>query len=422
VLPHRRSLHARRPRHGHRASTRALSGGLAAAAALLLGPAALGASGTVTSAATAASTARPPLDVPTRLRVSSFNMLGYGHTVKNPRFSDGITRTGYEVKIIRRNHLQVIGFQEMQPPQYRRFKELTGDRFGVFPGNTVTTAAMANSIAWDQNRWQLLEAHTVKIPYFNGHLIRMPYVLLQNKQTGREAWFFNSHNPADAHGPAQRWRDAAVRREISLFNRLRADYPTTPLISTGDENDRNQYFCPMVQKTQMRASNGGGRLGTTCVTPGQMHVDWIMGSSLVNFTSHTALRTPLVRKATDHYVIVADAVLPSVAVTESRTRHVVVLALDGLTTRGLRAAGAAGTAPHLQRMIDTGASTLNARTEVESTGRIPTLTGMLTGRPVDPAHGGTGVGWPGDQHGPVSLNAGHYVSSMFDVKIGRAHV
>jgi hypothetical protein len=416
VLPHRNPQISRsRP---SRSGKRALAGLAAVSVAVLLGPGALGAPA-VSSAASAAAVTDPlPLDVPTPVRVSSFNMLGYGHTVRggtHPRFTDGITRTGYAVQIIRHNALQVIGFQEMQPPQFRRFKQLTGDQFGVFPGDTMTTASMANSIAWDQTQWQLLDAETVQIPYFDGHLIRMPYVLLQNLQTGRKAWFFNSHNPANAHGPAQVWRNKAVRREIALFNQLQTDYPTTPVFSTGDENDRSRYFCPMVEQSTMRASNGGGLVGGQCVLPDVTNVDWIMGSPLVDFTSHTSLFTSLVRKATDHHVIIADAVLPSEAVAATRTTHVVVLTLDGLTAQGLQAAGAAGTAPHLQRMVTGGASTLNARTEVESTARIPTLAGMLTGRPVDPANGGTGVGWPGAQRGPVAASAGHYVWSMFDV-------
>ena len=172
----------------------------------------------------------------------------------------------------------------------------------------------------------------------------------------------------------------------------------------------------MVQATQMRASNGGGLLNSSCVTPDQMHVDWVMGSPLVQFTSHTALHTKLVRKTTDHYVIFADAVLPSEPVVDTGTTHVVVLALDGLTSRALAAAAARGDAPHLESMLQNGASTLNARTAVESTGRLANLAGMLTGRPVDPANGGTGIGWHGSSsRGPLASSAGHYISSMFDV-------
>jgi Type I phosphodiesterase / nucleotide pyrophosphatase len=396
--------------------------GLAATAAVLTGPAHLGGSPPETgSLRTAATTFPEPTDAPTQVRVSSFNLLGYGHTQPgggHPKYTDGLTRMNWAVQIIANNDLQVIGFQEMQAPQYTRFKELTGSDYGVYPGNKMTTAAMANSIAWRKSEWQLVDAETVPIPYFHGNLIRMPYVLLQNVQTGRQTWFFNSHNPADAHGDAQRWRNKAVAIEAALFNQLRTDYPTTPLISTGDENDRDKYFCPMVKATSMRASNGGGLLDSTCVMPdAPTHVDWVMGSDpLVQFTRSVALHSKLVRKTTDHFVIVADAVLPSEPVMETGPTRAVVVSVDGLTSRELRKAVNRGEAPKLGRMISSGASTLNARTAAESTGRLANLAGLLTGRPVDPTKGGTGIGWHGSSsRGPLTTTAGHYVSSVFDV-------
>jgi hypothetical protein len=394
-----------------------LAGTIALSVAATLTAPATGASSTA-SATAARTTVTVPTDVPTHVRMSSFNLLGYGHTAPGgdrSGWADGVTRMNWAVRIIKHNGLQVIGFQEMQSPQYQRFHELEGTEYGTYPGDKLTTAAMANTIAWQRSSWQLVEARTVQIPYFHGNLIRMPYVLLRNRATGREAWFFNSHNPADAHGPAQKWRDEAVRIEVALFNQLKKDYPTTPVISTGDENDKSQYFCPVVKKSDLRASNGGGVRAGTCVTPSSMHVDWVMGSKGVSFTWHEALHNALVRKTTDHFVVMADAVLPSLPVVTSHTTHAVVLTLDGLTARAVADAATSGAAPHLQSLVDGGSSTLNARTEAEGTGRLSTLAGMLTGRPIDPAQRGTGVGWPGDPGGTVAEAAGHYVSSMFDI-------
>ena len=423
--PHRppsRLLRALAHRRTRRGAGR-LVAGLAATAAVLTGPSQVGPSAPSAGAARleAATTYPAPVDTPTHVRISSFNLLGYGHTKPgggHPKYTDGLTRMNWAVRILHRNDLQVVGFQEMQAPQLTRFKELTGNEYGIYPGNKLTTAAMANSIIWQKSQWRLVEAQTIQIPYFHGNLIRMPYVLLENRVTGRQAWFFNSHNPADAHGPAQRWRNKAVAIEIALFNQLQADYPTTPVISTGDENDRDEYFCPMVKRTQMRASNGGGVLDSTCVMPdAPTHVDWVMGSDpLVQFTGHDALHGKLVRKTTDHYVIVADAVLPSEPVVDTDVTHAVVVAVDGLTSRGLADAVARGDAPRLAGMIENGAATLNARTAAESTGGLANLAGILTGRPVDPAEGGTGIGWHGSSsRGPLAVSAGHYVSSMFDV-------
>lgn len=40
----------------------------------------------------------------------------------------------------------------------------------------------------------------------------MPYVLLPNLATGQHVWVASFQLPADARGPAQRWRDEAERR------------------------------------------------------------------------------------------------------------------------------------------------------------------------------------------------------------------
>ena len=51
---------------------------------------------------------------------------------------------------------------------------------------------------------------------------RLPSVLLQHVQTGRQVWFFNTHNPADTrlHPNQVRWRLEASRVEIALQNQL----------------------------------------------------------------------------------------------------------------------------------------------------------------------------------------------------------
>ena len=130
--------------------------------------------------------------------------------------------------MIENNSLDVIGFQEMQRPQFDRFKELVGSDFGIYPGAKLTTASMANSIAWRRSEWRLVEADTMQVPYFKGNLIRMPYVLLRNVATGREACFYNSHNPADAHGPAQKWRNQAVQSRSAWSTSCAPTLPTLP--------------------------------------------------------------------------------------------------------------------------------------------------------------------------------------------------
>lgn len=404
-------------RQNHRPRRRLATGALALA--LLAAPLSLlGAS----QAAEGGETLRKQPAGATIFRLSSFNLLGAGHTDSGERkgWASGATRMKWAVQVLDDNGINVVGFQEMQQPQYDVFHELAGSRFGIFPGNQLTTAAMANSIAWRRDTWTLLRKETIQIPYFDGNLIRMPYVLLQNKQTGQQAWFFNTHNPADAHGPAQKWRDQAVAKEIDLVNGLREQYPGVPVFVTGDMNDRDKFFCPMTGNTELLAANGGASSagGTVenggCTMPEPSRVDWVLGTSDMNFTGYTALHDELVQKTTDHFVIYADANIPPPSVQESPVTRVVVLSVEGLRPSAIRKAGEAGT-PVLHRLMGEGASTLNARTEVERTTTLPNVVGMLTGRRVNADRGGHGVRADRDTGLTVQAAAGRYVSSTFDI-------
>lgn len=88
--------------------------------------------------------------------------------------------------------------------------------------------------------------------------------------------------------------------------------------------------------------------------------------------------------------------------------------MDGLNPAALHKLGRTG-APHLHRLIARGASTLNARTEVERTVTLPNHTGMLTGRRVERRHHGHGVWFNTDSGHTVHRAAGHKVASVFNV-------
>jgi hypothetical protein len=404
-----------RRRQAHRSAV------LATAAVLVASLVGFGVPGE-TTAFGAGTTADTPVDTtPANFRLASLNLLGAGHTApggNRPGWASGYTRMGWAFDLINKERLDVVGFQEMQGPQFRRFRELEGQDFGIYPGNALTTAAMANSIAWRKREWRLLQARTILIPYFDGHEIRMPYVLLRNVDTGRRAWFFNTHNPADAHGPAQRWRDKGFRIEANLVNRLRTNDPTVPVFSTGDKNDREQYFCPVVRLTELEAANGGSsEAGEGCTPPSAMRVDWVTGTEDVTFTAYEASTETIEKKITDHALIMGTVNMPSPAVARSPITRVVVLSVEGLAPRAITRYGAAGS-PAIHGMMARGASTLNARTEYERTTLLPNAVGMLTGRRVDPAKQGHGVGWTGwDPSTDTTVHdaAGHYVSSVFDL-------
>lgn len=95
---------------------------------------------------------------------------------------------------------------------------------------------------------------------------------------------------------------------------------------------------------------------------------------------------------------------------------VLAVSIDGLNPAAIRRLGPAG-APTLHRLIDEGASTMDARTERESTSTLPNHTGMLTGRRVDADRGGHGVTWNDDRLEPRTVHtaAGERVRSAFSV-------
>ena len=96
-------------------------------------------------------------------------------------------------------------------------------------------------------------------------------------------------------------------------------------------------------------------------------------------------------------------------------KHVIAISIDGLNPRALNRLGRAR-APYLHRLIDQGAGTLNARTQLEMTVTLPNHTSMVTGRRIKASRGGHGVTWNDDTvTRTVQQAAGHPVSSVFEV-------
>jgi len=93
---------------------------------------------------------------------------------------------------------------------------------------------------------------------------------------------------------------------------------------------------------------------------------------------------------------------------------VVAISVDGLNTDALGKLGPQRT-PHLHDLMDSGASTLNARTEHELTITLPNHTGMVTGRRIEAATGGHGVTWNDDRRRPATVQAaaGRRIESVF---------
>jgi predicted AlkP superfamily pyrophosphatase or phosphodiesterase len=94
-------------------------------------------------------------------------------------------------------------------------------------------------------------------------------------------------------------------------------------------------------------------------------------------------------------------------------RFVVAISVDGLNPDAISELGPQ-LAPTFHRLADEGASTLDARTEVEQSVTLPNHTGMLTGRRVE-TRKGHHIDFNEDNHSDVHSEAHAYRASLFDV-------
>jgi endonuclease/exonuclease/phosphatase family metal-dependent hydrolase len=250
--------------------------------------------------------------VATRFTASSLNVLGADHTAPggNKRgWASGEQRMRWLTEVIQKRGVDVIGLQEFQRSQYNVFVSELGSEFGTYPGTLWGKKGMRNSVAWRLDSWELVSSSWIKIPYFHGTLLRMPVVLLRNLHTGQQVYYSSFHNPADARGHAEKWRDQATDLEIAMVNRLEAE-SGLPVYVTGDMNERDEFFCRMTAKTDLLSASGGENADGSCAPTRPTYIDWVLGSPETVFTRYEAFRSAKVRKSTDHPMILAEAELP----------------------------------------------------------------------------------------------------------------
>ncbi|WP_183094581.1 endonuclease/exonuclease/phosphatase family protein [Nocardioides stalactiti] len=249
-------------------------------------------------------------------RLASFNVLGHSHTKpggnKCCKWAQSGSRTAWTLQLIRGNNISVAGLQEFEKEQYHQFMSMTGGSWAAYPGMSMGNNPVRNSIAWNTSIFELVEAHTIPIPYFHGNLVPMPYILLKHRETGRLAWFINIHNPASVRGNAQHWRDAATAKEIALMNDLQApESPNQlgiPTFLMGDFNEKAEAFCRVTAGANAQAANGG--TSSPCQLPSNHGIDWIFGSTPgVTFSGYVRMDGGLVNRASDHPMIFSDVTL-----------------------------------------------------------------------------------------------------------------
>jgi len=246
----------------------------------------------------------------TSFNVVSFNALGFSHTARGGDrrgWAPGTVRMRSVVGILRAQDASVVGFQELQGPQYATFRAMAPD-FQSYPGWAMGSQPLQNSIAWRTSDWELVQAQTTPIPYFYNR-VPMPQVLLRNVHTGREVWFGNFHNPADKFHPAQGARIAATAVEAATARGFVEN--GYPVVITGDMNERESFFCRISTLAPLHGADGAYRDAYGCHTVSPTPVDWIAGSTSVRFSGYLRDTSTESRRLSDHYLIKATATLPA---------------------------------------------------------------------------------------------------------------
>jgi endonuclease/exonuclease/phosphatase family metal-dependent hydrolase len=198
--------------------------------------------------------------------------------------------------------VDVAALQELQRPQYRAFFRLAGGAFAASSARRDTD----NAVVWRRYRWRLMSAATFAIPYFDGHPRRMPIVRLRSAATGQLVIVVNVHTPADTRRfPRQgRWRARALaieRRIVAKESRRGAR-----LLVLGDFNAARAPYCELVVGGPLLAA-AGGRSGPPCRPPGTADIDWVLGPRGLQFRHYVVNRSDLVRRTTDHLLLLATA-------------------------------------------------------------------------------------------------------------------
>lgn len=241
--------------------------------------------------------------------LASFNVLGHSHTEprgNKSQWESGVGRMGKAIQMLDSYDVDVVGFQELQRPQYDVLTKTAGTRYAIYapPGDTEI------SVAWRRDRWAFVSADTVPVPGWKGRIKDMPLVRLRSLGSGQEAVFFSVRNAASIGGPdAPRHRAEAVRRELATMRAVTKRYNIAAFL-VGDLNERVPAFCGLTQG-QVLSSPSGGSNAAGCSPPKRIGIDWIFGNRYARWLSYSVDWTPRNTQVSDHPLVVARVGLGS---------------------------------------------------------------------------------------------------------------
>ena len=238
--------------------------------------------------------------------LASFNILGSNHTkpgADKDNFAPGTVRTEWAVNYLSDMPNDIIGFSEIQRDQLATFMRATGNTYDAWPADNLGGGGVPQTMVWRKSMFTAVEKRSVTIPFMDQQRPQ-PYVRLRHNETGREFWVMNVHNaPRDQEAS----RDRAQALEIAIIQELRQS--GLPVLFIGDMNDKAEIFCVVTGQTDLYTPLGGTNDGS-CRPPRDMRVDWIFGSSDVQFANYRDDKSATVRRITDHAVLLTNVTVP----------------------------------------------------------------------------------------------------------------
>lgn len=241
-------------------------------------------------------------------RLVTFNILGSSHTGhrgadQHPSWPSGPSRIPGMLRTLNHWGTDVAGLQEVQPDQRSAIAQLSQGEYQMYP---AAGSRGDNRLLWRSSTFTLLNATSFSVPYFNGHPSHVPVVLLQQRSTGRKAWFASVHNPAETsryhHQGVYRARAIAAERAYAR----RTASGAVPLFILGDLNAKSSAFCPMARGGLLHSASGGNIIGS-CHPPPQQQIDWILGTAVARFTGYKVSELPQLAHISDHPIVIAQA-------------------------------------------------------------------------------------------------------------------
>ncbi len=242
-------------------------------------------------------------DAPFEVRVGTFNVLGSQHTAPGgdrQRYPPASTRNVGAGNLVAKHGVDILGTQELQADQLRALQSRTG--MAAYPGFAWGEAETDNSVLWDPGVFELVSGSQFTIN-FMGRPRPQPIVRLRHLASGRELYVVNTH-PSAGGGRYAAERAGGQNTLVSVVNGLKAE--GLPVLVTGDMNDREAFYCSVVPRAGLVASNGGSYANGCAPPPGPLPVDWVVGSG-ATWSGYWRDTTPVTQRISDHFFISALA-------------------------------------------------------------------------------------------------------------------